>query len=237
MSASSVSTTASRSFSRYSAARSAISSGIGPGLALLRALGARVRAHVEDVDDPGQLVLGADREVHRDALRREPVPKRLERPEEVGALAVEHVHEDDAREPELVGEPPGARRSDLDAHHGGDRHERPLDDAGGAAQLALEAGSPGTSIEVDLPVLPLGVLERHRDRELPLVLVLVGVGDRRAGLDGAEAVDLARLEEERLDERRLSRPAVADDGDVADLCGLGHGLALLLGACVSGREA
>jgi hypothetical protein len=31
---------------------------------------------------------------------------------------------------------------------------------------------------------------------------------------------------------------VADDGDVADLCGLGHGLALLLGArWGSGREA
>ena len=30
-------------------------------------------------------------------------------------------------------------------------------------------------------------------------------------------------------ERRLPRPAVADDGDVADLGGLGHGLSLLLG--------
>ena len=79
-------------------------------LALLRALGARVRAHVQHVDDPRQLVLGADRDVHGDALRRELVAQRLERAEEVGALAVEHVHEDDAREAELVGEPPRARR-------------------------------------------------------------------------------------------------------------------------------
>ena len=161
-------------------------------LALLRSLRARVRAHVEHVDDPRQLVLGADREVHRDAFRGELVSQRLERAEEVGALAVEHVHEDDAREAELVGELPGARRSDLDAHHGGDRHERPLDDARSAAQLALERRVARDVDEVDLPVLPVGVLERHRDRELTLVLVLVGVRDGRAGLDGAETVDLAR---------------------------------------------
>ena len=229
MSPSSVSTTASRSFSRYSAARSAISSGIGPGSPSFAALGARVRAHVEHVDDAGQLVLGADRDVHGHALRREPVAQRLERAEEVGALAVEHVHEHDAREPELVGEPPRARRPDLDAHDGRDRHERALDDPRRAAELALERRIAGDVDEVHLAVLPRRVLERHGDRELPLVLVLVRVGDGRARLDGPEAVDRARLEEKRLDERRLSRPAVADDGDVADLCGLGHGLALLLG--------
>jgi len=44
-----------------------------------------------------------------------------------------------------------------------------------------------------------------------------------------EPVDRARLEQDRLDQRRLPRPAVTDDGDVADLCGLGHGLLVLLG--------
>ena len=162
------------------------------GLALLVALGARVRTHVEHVDDPGELVLGADRDVHRNALRGELVAKSLERAEEVGALAVEHVHEDDARKAELVGKPPGARGADLDAHHGRDRHERAFDHPRGAAELALERRVAGDVDEVDLPVLPLGVLERHRDRELALVLVLVGVGDGRAGRDGAEPIDLAR---------------------------------------------
>ena len=38
-----------------------------------------------------------------------------------------------------------------------------------------------------------------------------------------EPVGRLRLEEQRLDERRLARPAVADDGDVADLPGFdGH---------------
>ena len=67
------------------------------------------------------------------------------------------------------------------------------------------------------------------------LLVLVGVGDRRPGLDRAEPVDLAGLEEERLDQGRLPRPAVTDDGDVADLpwLGCGHLRAFLLVPWVS----
>ena len=206
------------------------------GLAFLPALGARVGAHVQDVDDARELVLDADRDVHGDALRRELRAELLERAEEVGALAVEHVDEDDARESEVGRELPRARRPDLDAHDPGHGQERALDDPRGRPELALEARIARDVDEVQLPPLPLGPRERRRDRELALVLVLVRVRDRRARLDRAEAVDGARLEEQRLDERRLSRPAVADDGDVADLCGLGHGLALLLGSA-SGREA
>ena len=67
-------------------------------LALLAALGARVGTHVEHVDDARQLVLGADRDMHGDALRRDAVAQGIESPEEVGALPVEHVHEHDPRE-------------------------------------------------------------------------------------------------------------------------------------------
>src|SRR4249919_3186728 len=58
-----------------------------------------------------------------------------------------------------------------------------------AAQLSLERRITGNVHEVDLALLPARVLERHRDGELALVLVLVGVGHGRAALDGAEAVD------------------------------------------------
>jgi hypothetical protein len=52
------------------------------------------------------------------------------------------------------------------------------------------------------------------------VLVVVPVGDGRARIDRAEPVDGAGLEEERLDQRRLARATVSDDGDVPDLPGL-----------------
>ena len=53
---------------------------------------------MQEVDDAGQLVLDADRQADGDAARRELLLELPERAVEVGALTVEHVHEDDARE-------------------------------------------------------------------------------------------------------------------------------------------
>ena len=111
MSPSSVSTTESSSFSRYSATWSASSGGNLDGLLLAGAPRAHVRRHVQEVHDPGHLVLGADRQVDRHTLRAELRTQRLEGAEEVGALAVEHVHVEDACEAELVGALPSCGRS------------------------------------------------------------------------------------------------------------------------------
>ena len=102
----------------------------------------------------------------------------------------------------------------------GHGHDRALDHAKRCVGVGLEAGVARRVDDVDLAVVPLEALERPRQRHLPFVLVVVPVGDRRALLHRAEAVRLAGLEEHRLDERRLSHAAVADDGDVADLPGL-----------------
>ena len=80
-----------------------------------------VRAHVQEVDDARQLVLAADRQLDRDAAVGQLLPRRLEHAEEVGALAVEHVDEDDARELVLLGALPHARGVHLDAHHAAER--------------------------------------------------------------------------------------------------------------------
>jgi hypothetical protein len=162
-----------------------------PWLGLLRAFGARVRAHVQDVDDPGQLVLHPDRDVDRDALGRELRAKLLQGPEEVGPLAIEHVDEDDSRQPELLAELPRPGRPDLGAHDTRHRDEHALDDPRGGPQLALEARIAGDVDQVELALLPGRMRERHRDRGLPLVLVLVRVRNGRAGLDGAKPVERA----------------------------------------------
>ena len=103
-----------------------------------------------------------------------------ERAEEVGALAVEHVDEEDARDPELLGPLPDARRADLDPHHAAEDDERALDDAQRAAGLALEARVARDVDQVDLAALPLGVRQRERDRHPALLLVVVPVRDRRS---------------------------------------------------------
>ena len=203
-------------------------------LSLLAAVRDRVRAHVEDVDDAGELVLGADRQVHRDAARGELLLDLSERAEEVGALAVEHVDEQHPREAELVRHVLHARRAHLEPHHPVDDDERALDDPQRAPCLALEARVARHVQQVDLAVLPGRVGERERDRHPPLLLVLVPVADRGAGVDRAQPVDLVGLEQQRLDEGRLAGTTMADDSDVADLSGLdcGHGRPFLLGGCL-----
>ena len=193
---------------------------------------------MEHVDDAPQLVLGPDREMDGDTPRRELLLDLRERPVEVGALAVEHVDEEDARQAEVVGEMLHAGRADLETHHGVDDDERPFDHAQRTPRLALEARVAGNVDEVDLPVLPARVSERERDRHLPLLLVLVPITDGRAGVDRSEPVDLVGLVEQSLDEGRLAGSAMADDGDVADLSGLdcGHWRPFLL-RCLGGIES
>ena len=177
-----------------------------------------VRAHVEEVDDSGQLVLAADRELDRDAaVRRAAAARASSTRIEVGALAVEHVDEDDARELLLVGALPDASRVDLDAHDAAEDDDDSFDDPQRRERVGLEARVAGRVDEVDLAVFPLEVTERAREGHPALLLVLVPVGDGRALLDGAEPVRLPGLEEQRLDERRLPDAAVSGDGDVADL--------------------
>ena len=94
--------------------------------------------------------------------RRADAAELLERGEEVGALAVEHRHEDDAAEAERVRTLPEARRLHLDAVDAVDGEERALDDAERRERVRLEARVAGRVDEVDLAVLPLRVADRGR---------------------------------------------------------------------------
>ena len=205
ISSSSVSTTASRSFSRCSCTRSAIESGIGCGPPSRPPEGSMYAHMWRRSTIARQLVLAADRKLDRDAAVGELLPRRLEHAEEVGALAVEHVDEDDARELLLLGALPDAGGVDLDAHHAAEHDDDALDDPQRRVRVGLEARVARRVDEVDLAVLPLEVAERAREGHAALLLVLVPVGDGRPLLDAAEPVRLSRLEEQRLDERASSR--------------------------------
>ena len=82
-----------------------------------------------------------------------------------------------------------------------------------------EARVAGRVEDVELVALVLGVQQRARDRHRPPLLVVVVVGDGAAVGHGSQARDRARLEEQRLRERRLAASAVADERDVANLLG------------------
>src|SRR5512132_4699408 len=98
-----------------------------------------------------------------DAVGRDLLLKAAQRAVEVGPLAVEHVHEDNARKAELVGELPPPGRPDLDAHDGAADDKRALDDAQRRSRLALEARVTGDVDQVELAPLPARPADGLRD--------------------------------------------------------------------------
>ena len=143
--------------------------------------------------------------------------QRLERAVEVGALAVEAVDDDDARQPVLVGELPDLLRLHLHARHRVDHHDGGARHAEPGAGVGDEIAVPGRVDQVE--AMALVVAEGHRgvQRDLALDLVGIEIGGGGAVVDLAEARGRARGQENRLDERRLAHPAVTDDRDVANL--------------------
>jgi hypothetical protein len=127
-----------------------------------------------------------------------------------------YVHEDQARDVELLGALPQPRGGDLDAHHGVDDEHGRLAHAQGAERVGDEAGLAGGVEEVDLAVHPFERAEGRGDRHPARLLVLIGVGDGRAIGDRAEPVGRARLEQQRLVQRGLAGAAVADERDIPD---------------------
>ena len=174
------------------------------------------RLHVDQVDHAAQLVLGADRDLGGHHVLPEGVLQRVERAEEVGALAVEHVHEEHARQPELLGALPEPVGGDLHAHHAVDHEHGAVRRAQRRQRVGHEARVAGGVDQVDLAVLPAKRGEARLDRHLARLLVGRRVRHRRAVRHRAQPVDRARLEEERLVQGGLPAAPVAQQGHVAD---------------------
>ena len=172
------------------------------------------RGHVDQVDHAADLVLGADRDLGRDHVLAERRFEPVEAAEEIGPLAVEHVHEHEPRQPLLVCTAPEPVGLDLDPHHRVDHEHRRVDDPQGAEGVGDEAR---VARRVDHVHLAAVVLERGHggaDRHLARLLVGLEVADRRAVLDPSEPVRHPGLEQDRLGEARLAAAAMADERHV-----------------------
>ena len=175
-----------------------------------------VGAHVDEVDHAAALLLGADRDLGRDDVRPERALELLQRPKEVGPLAVEHVDEQHPRDVMLGGDLPQPARADLDAHHGVDHEDRRLADAQRAERVGDEARLAGRVEQVDLAPGPLEGAERRRDRHLAGLLVGLGVGGGGPVDDIAQAGQHPGLKQQRLVQRGLAGSAMADEGHIAN---------------------
>ena len=198
----------------------------GSGAPLALALGDE-RLHVDQVDDAAHLVLRTDRDLGGGDVVAEGALQRLEGAKEVGALAVEHVDEDESRQALVVGPLPEPVGVHLDPHHSVDDDNRGIGDAQGGDCVGDEARIAGGVDQVDLPPVVVEGGDGGSDRHLPLLLVGLEVRGRAPVLHTTQPVDHPGLEEQGLVKRGLAAAAVADQGDVSNPVGglvrHGHG--------------
>ena len=174
------------------------------------------RLHLDEVDDAGERVLLADRDLHGHGVRAEAVAHRLHGGEEVRAGAVHLVDEGDARNLVLVRLPPDRLGLRLHACDGVEHGDGAVEDAQAALDLDRKVHVAGRIDDVDAMVAPERRRGSRRDRDAPLLLLGHPVHRRGALVHLAHLVGAAGVVEDPLGRRRLARVDVGHDPDVAD---------------------
>ena len=174
------------------------------------------RLHLDEVDHAAEVLLGADRQLHRDGTRAESVDHGLDRREEVRARAVHLVHERDARNLVAVGLAPDGLGLRLDTGDRVEDRDRAVEHAQASLDLHRKVHVPGRIDNVDSKVTPERRRRRRRDRDAALLLLLHPVHDCCALVDLAHLVGAAGVVEDPLRRRGLARVDVGHDPDVAD---------------------
>ena len=171
---------------------------------------------------PRNVLLLADRQLDRDdrAVARLRGATASDRSRLARSRSSRLTH-DEARQPELARRPPTTFSVCTITPATASTTTRAASATCSAARASLrKLPMPGRVDQVDLLLVPLGVGEAGRERVLAGDFLFVEVGDRRAVVDLAEAVDHAGVEEDGGGELRLARSAVADESDVPDAGGV-----------------
>src|SRR4051794_2404815 len=175
------------------------------------------RLHADQVDDPDEVGLRPDRQLHRHGMRTEAVDHRLDGLLEVRPDAVHLVDERDARDVVLVGLAPHGLGLRLDARDGVEERDRAVEHAQRALHLDGEVDVAGRVDDVDPVVAPLAGRRGGRDRDAALLLLLHPVHRGGALVDLTDLVGATGVVEDALGRRRLTGVDVRHDPDVAGL--------------------
>ncbi len=137
-----------------------------------------------------------------------------------GARAVDLVDEDQRGQPQPPQGPHQHARLRLDALHGGQQQHRAVQDLQGAFDLGDEVGVPRGVDEVDLGVACRERGDRRTDGDPALPLDRAVVRPGVTGVDAAEPVDRARVEQQPLGETGLTGVDVGQNPDVQGVRGV-----------------
>ena len=172
--------------------------------------------HLDEIDDPGEVLLAPDRQMDRDGARAEPVAHRLHGGVEVRAGAVHLVDERDARDAVAVGLTPDRLGLRLHTGDGVEDGDRAVEDAEAPLDLDGKVHVPGRIDNVDAMVTPLRGRRRRGDGDAALLLLRHPVHRRGALVHLAHLVSATGVVEDALGRRGLARVDVGHDPDVPD---------------------
>ena len=182
-----------------------------------RAAGRDVRLRVEQAVHLAHPRAGAVGDVEQHAVLAERLLDRRHEGRQVHALGVELVDDDGARQAEGGGLLEHLPRRRLDAVHRRHHDDRRLDRGEGFEGGADEVGGAGGVEDVEVLAVVVGVEDVGVDAEVVIVLLVVGVGDRRPVVHAPEPVDRVGVEEEGVGEGGLARGPVPHECNVADV--------------------
>ena len=175
------------------------------------------RVVLDQVDDPLEVRLGADRQLDRHRVRGEAVDHRLHAALEVGADPVHLVDVGDPRHVVLVGLAPDGLGLRLDAGDRVEQRDRAVEHAQRALDLDGEVDVAGRVDDVDPVAFPLAGGGGGGDRDAALLLLLHPVHHRGALVNLPHLVGPPCVIEDALSRRRLTGVDVSHDPDVANL--------------------
>jgi hypothetical protein len=175
------------------------------------------RLHVDKIDDPPELVFGADRDLDRNGIGTQPLTDHLDGLGKLGAHPIHLVDECDAGHAVAVGLPPDRFGLGLDTLDSRKEGHGPVEDTQRAFHLDGEIHVAGRVDDVDAAVAPGARRGSRGDRDPPLLLLLHEVHDGRAVVDLSHLVGDARVVEDALGHGRLARIDVSHDTDVTDV--------------------
>ena len=191
---------------------------VGPlGLLGHRSAGIEIGLLVKQVGDPAELVLLTDGQLEGRDLGAERRHQLVEGALEIGALAVELVHEDRARQALVHGQLPRVLGLDLDTVDRADDDDHGVHRTDRVPEVADEVRGPGRIQRVDLDALPLDRRHGERNGDPAPLLIGIVVGNGIAVFHGPHACDGTGREEQCFEERRLARSSMADQQDVSDV--------------------
>ena len=218
---SSFSATISINASRALSTAAVMSAGTAPFGALAALVGLEDVGFLRhQIDHAAEVTLFADRQLNRDDGAVQRLAQRRQGPFEAGAIAIEAVHDDETRHPELFGGHPDLLGLHHDAADRIDHDDRGVGDVQGGAGIGKEVAHARRIDEIDLLLVPFGVGDARRQRVLPRDLFFVEVGHGRAFVDLPEAIDHAGVGEDGRCELGLAGSAVPDEGDISDAGGV-----------------